>query len=364
MAKNYYDILGVSKNASEEEIKKAFRKLAHKYHPDKSGGNEKKFKEINEAYQVLSDPEKRKQYDRFGQTFEQTGANSGFQGFEGFGDFAGFTDAFSGEGRGGVEFDLGDIFSNFFGRQKTSRQKPKGRDIEVDIAISFKEMITGTEKTITLNKKSICSRCSGSGAEPKSKFKICPTCNGTGQLEEMKQTFFGVFKTTSLCPSCQGEGRLPEKKCQQCRGQGVIQKMEEIKIKVPAGINDNETIKISGKGEAIKNGIAGDLYVNIHIIPDKKFKRSGYNIETKKYINLTQAILGDKVEVETPLNTVKLKIPAGTEPGTKFKLKGKGVPYLRGLGKGDLIVEIAVKIPSRLTSEQKKLIKLLQKEGL
>ncbi|MBT4277851.1 molecular chaperone DnaJ [Candidatus Falkowbacteria bacterium] len=363
MSKDYYKILGVQKGASEDEIKKAFRALAHKYHPDKKGGDEAKFKEANEAYQVLSDKEKRSQYDQFGQTFENAQAGGGFHGFEGFRDFSGFASGFSGD-KGGVEFDLGDVFSDFFNGQRGAGRQRKGRDIEVDVTISFEEMITGTEKTIELAKNTTCSKCSGSGAEPGTKMKTCATCHGKGQTEQIKQTILGAFKTATVCSNCKGEGQIPEKKCSKCHGNGIIKESEKIKIKIPAGIHDNGTIRVVGKGEAIKSASSGDLYINVHITQNRKFQRINYDIKTKKYINLSQAILGDKIEIDTPIGTVKLKVPDGTVSGKQFKLRGKGIPHLRGFGIGDLIVEIDVKIPDKLTRQQKKLVKELRDEGL
>ncbi|NCF75138.1 MAG: molecular chaperone DnaJ [Xanthomonadaceae bacterium] len=359
---NYYKVLGVEKNASQDEIKKAFRKLAHKYHPDKKGGDEKKFKEINEAYQVLSDINKRKQYDQFGSSFNQ-GAPGGGAGFSGFSGFEGFSNGFHNVNQEDFEFDLGDIFSDFFGGGRAKRAK-RGRDIEVDIEIDFIDMMTGIEKTIRLSRNVVCPRCSGSGAEPGARMIICPVCNGRGKIEQIKNTIFGSIRTQSVCPRCKGEGKIPEKKCTQCKGVGVIKDIEEIKVKIPAGINNNETIKISGKGEAIKGGLAGDCYVNIHIRPNIKFKRVDYNLETTKQIKLSQAILGDKIEIETPLERVRMKIPSGTQSGREFILRGKGIPYLRGFGKGNLIVKIIVKIPDKLTFKQKRLIKEIREEGL
>jgi len=358
MSKDYYKILGVDKNASEEEIKKAFRKLAHQHHPDKAGGDEAKFKEINEAYQVLGDKDKRAQYDQYGQTFEQAqnGGGGGFSGFEGFSGF--------GQGQGGAEFDFGDIFSDFFGGGGRQQRQKRGRDIEVDATIDFVESITGTEKHIELSKNTTCDVCSGSGADPSGKMKTCPTCHGRGQVEQIRNTILGAIRTASTCPECKGEGQIPEKKCSKCHGAGVVKETEKIKVKIPAGIPDKGTIRVSGKGEAVKGGASGDLYINIHIRKDSRFSRENYDIKTQKRINLTQAILGDKVEVETPTGNIKLKIPEGTQSGKEFRLKGKGIPHLRGFGKGDLIVKVVVKIPENLSGKQKRLIKELGEEGL
>ncbi|MEA2065274.1 MAG: molecular chaperone DnaJ [Patescibacteria group bacterium] len=363
MQKDYYNILGVNKSSSADEIKKAFRKLAHKYHPDKKGGDETKFKEINEAYQVLSNPQKKQQYDQFGQTFDQTQAGGeGFSGFDDFSGFSGFNSGFS--SGGGVEFDLGDILGDFFGGGRKTGRAARGRDIQADITIEFLEMITGAEKEIEIFKNSVCDNCGGTGDDPKSEQKICSTCNGKGEIKKMRQTMFGSMATSAICPDCNGEGKIASKKCEVCKGTGVIKEKEKIKIKIPMGINEGESIRISGKGEAIKKGAAGDLYIVIHIRQGTEFLRVGDDINTVKLIKLTQAILGDKIEVDTPEGKVKLKIPEGIESGTEFRLRGKGIPHLRGFGRGDLIIKIIITIPKRLTRAQKKIIKELEKEGL
>lgn len=362
MSEDYYNTLGVDKNASADEIKKAFRKLAHKYHPDKKGGDEKKFKEINGAYQVLSNPQKRKQYDQFGQTFDQPQSGGGSDGFSGFEGFSGFNSGFS--SGDGVEFDLGDILGDFFGGNKKTGRTAKGRDIQADMTIEFLEMITGVEKEIEILKNSVCDNCGGTGADSKSEQKICSTCSGKGEIKKIRQTMFGAMQTSSVCPDCNGEGKIASKKCGICRGTGVIEKKEKIEIKIPAGINDGETIRLSGKGEATKKGEAGDLYIIIRIKPDAEFTRVNDDIKTVKRIKLTQAILGDKIEIDTPEGKVRLKIPEGMESGTDFCLRSKGVPHLRSFGRGDLIIKVIVTIPKRLTRAQKKLVKELEKEEL
>ncbi len=364
MKKDFYNILGVNKSASAEEIKKAFRKLAHKYHPDKKGGDEAKFKEINEAYQILSNPQKKQQYDQFGQTFDQAqaGGGGGFSsGFDGFSGFSGFNSGFSsGES---VEFDLGDILGDFFGGGRSGRTA-RGRDIQADITIEFLEMITGVEKEIEIFKNSVCANCNGTGADPRSEQKICSTCDGKGEIRKTRQTIFGAMATSAICPDCGGEGKTAAKKCDVCKGSGVIKEKEKIKIKIPAGINDDETIKISEKGEAVKKGAAGDLYIVVRVKQDSGFIRVNDDIRTVKRIKLTQAILGDKIEVDTPEGKVRLKIQEGMESGTEFRLRGKGVPHLRGFGRGDLIIKVIITIPKRLTRQQKKIVKELEKEKL
>ncbi len=362
--KDYYQILGVSRDASLEEIKKAFRKLAHKYHPDKEGGDEEKFKEINEAYQVLSDEKKRRQYDQFGRTFEGAEAGGGFQGF---GDFADFfrQGNFQGNGFG---FDFGDIFSDFFSGGERSGashfSRARGKDIQIDLTIDFLEAITGTEREVELEKNSLCPHCQGSGAEPGKGFEKCSFCQGTGKIEKVQRTILGSFRTVSPCPHCQGTGKVPKEKCSVCGGTGIKREKEKIKIKIPAGVNEGDTLKVAGKGEAAPGGVVGDLYVTIHLTPHKDFTRQGFDLFTKREITFSQAVLGDKIEVNTPFGPVKLKIPAGTRGGTKFRLRGKGVPRLRGLGKGDLYVEVEIKVPQKLTAEQKKILKELQQVGL
>ncbi|MEA2088820.1 MAG: molecular chaperone DnaJ [Patescibacteria group bacterium] len=358
---DYYKILGVEKNASQDEIKKAFRKLAHKYHPDKKHGDEKKFKEINEAYQTLSNESKRKQYDQFGSSFSQ--GNMGGGNYSGFGGASGFSGGFHNAGQSDFEFDLGDIFSDFFGGRQTGKTS-RGRDIEVDTEIDFVDMMTGIEKIVKLKKNIVCPKCSGSGAEPGTKMKICSVCDGKGKTEQIRNTIFGAVRTASVCSECKGDGKIPERKCRQCGGLGIIEDVEEMKIKIPAGINNGSAIKMPGKGEAVRGGYSGDCYINVHIRPSDKFKRANYNLETTKQIKLTQAILGDKIEIETPLEKVRMKIPSGTRSGKKFVLRGKGVPHLRGFGKGDLIIEVVVKIPDRLNFKQKRLIKEIREQGL
>lgn len=365
MAKDYYAILGASKGDSEEEIKKAFRKKAHIYHPDKKGGDEAKFKEINEAYQVLSDKEKRAQYDQYGQTFEQAQQQGGGAGFGGgFGGFQGGFGGFGQGGQGGVEFDFGDVFSDFFGGgQKQQRQK-RGRDIEVDVRIDFVDMITGVDKVVELNKTVTCKKCDGSGADSAYGMNTCKTCHGQGQIEQIRNTILGAIRTATTCPDCHGEGNIPERKCSVCHGAGVVRETEKITVKIPAGIDDGETIRITGKGEAIKGGQTGDIFINARVNKNAKFVRDDQDIRTTKHISLTQGILGDKVDIEIPTGNLILKIPEGTQSGKEFRLRGKGIPSLRGFGKGDLIVEVVVNIPDKLNGKQKKLIKELQDLGL
>jgi len=361
MANDYYNILGISKEASDDEIKKAYRKLAHKYHPDKAGGDEKKFKEINEAYQVLSDKTKRAQYDQFGQTFGQGGPSGGAgQGFGGF-DFSGFDfNQANGGNFGGVDFE--DIFSNIFGGGKQgASQKNRGQDIQVDLEITFEEMVNGTQKKVNLYKSVKCDRCGGTGGEPGAKIKNCPTCHGTGQVQKTTRSFFGSFSQVSVCPECKGEGKIYEKKCTKCGGDGRVKEQQEVVIDVPAGIINGQTISIQGAGEVgERNAAPGDLYVLIHVLPHKKFHREGINILSTEEINFSTAALGGEIEIETISGKLILKIPSGTQSGEIFRIKNKGINEIRGHGKGHHLVKIIVKVPRRLSREQKKLIKELK----
>jgi len=347
MAKDYYKILGVDKGVSKDELKKAYRKLAHQYHPDKAGGDEAKFKEINEAYRVLSDDTKRQQYDQFGQTFE--GAGPGFGGFSGFQGFGG--------GGQGFEFDLGDIFGEVFGGGRARTRARQGRDMQIDLDIPFRDAVFGAEKTIKISRDQVCDKCKGNGAEPGSKIDTCKTCGGSGQ--EYRNVGFGI-RMPSVCTACRGKGQIIEKKCAQCHGQGVIKKQTELKVKIPAGIDNGQTIRLSGEGEAIQGGVAGDLYVNVVVLPEIGFQRDGYNIINTKLISYATAALGGKVGVETIDGPVALKIPSGTPSGKVFVLKGKGVPHLNGHGRGNHLVEIKVKVPTKLSRKQKKLLEQLE----
>jgi molecular chaperone DnaJ len=369
MSKNYYNILGISKEANDEEIKKAYRKLAHKYHPDKSGGDEAKFKEINEAYQVLSDKQKRTQYDQFGTSFDQHGA--GEQGFGGF-DFSGFTG-----GQNGFNFEFGedsggfgDIFGDLFGggRQRSRRQE-RGNDVSVDVEITLEEAAVDTEKEINIYLSSICPKCEGSGAEKGSSVKLCKTCGGSGQIRKEKRTILGTFSQVEICQDCMGTGEEPEKNCSKCGGDGKAKESKKIKIKIPAGIANGQTIRLSGQGEAgfrPKGGksSSGDLYITIHIKTHLLFKRDDDNIIYNLEINFTQAALGDKISIPTLSDEVFLKIPAGIQSGEIIRLKEKGLPHLQRHGKGDMLVIIKIIIPKNISKKQKQLLEELKKDGL
>lgn len=346
MSKNYYEILGVSKNSSKEEIKKAFHKLAHKHHPDK-GGDENKFKEINEAYQILSDDKKRAQYDNFGSGFNGGGAN--WNGFD-FSDFA--------QGQG-VNFDFGDIFSDFFNQGRPKQRR--GRDISVDIEISFAESVFGTDRKILINKISKCDECQGEGGTD---IKKCATCDGKGKINEMRRSFIGTFATVKECSDCYGSGKKASKPCSKCKGEGVYKKDEEINIKIPSGINNQEMIRLSSKGEAIPHGINGDLYIKVHVEKHPVFSRLEDNLTTTLPIKISESLLGSEQVIEL-LDGSKLtiKIPSGITSGEILKVKGKGVP-IDNNKTGDLLVKIIINIPQKLSKRAKKLVEELKEEGL
>ncbi|MBP9489389.1 molecular chaperone DnaJ [Candidatus Saccharibacteria bacterium] len=364
---DYYDVLGVKKDASPEELKKAFRKKAVKLHPDK-GGDEKAFKELNEAYEVLKDKDKRKRYDQFGHA--GVGNNAGGSGgnpFEGFGGFGGAQNVNFDFGAGGFGDIFGDIFGSGFGSQSSNRsKKPRGRDIEVDLTISFKESVFGTETEISLNIDDECEHCKGSGAEPGYGMKTCPDCNGKGQQTRVIQTLFGPIHQSTTCATCGGKGKVPEKDCTVCNGSGISRKRQDIKLKIPAGINDGSTIRLNGRGEAIKGGDKGDLYVNIRVRADKRFTREGDLILSEETISMIDAALGAEIEVQTIDGPVTMKVPAGTQSHTDFKLSNHGIPHLKGERRGAHIVTIIVETPTKLNKKQKQLLEEFKtiKKGL
>ncbi len=368
--KDYYQILGVARSASKEDIKKAYRNLAHKYHPDKAGGNEEKFKEINEAYHILIDDSKRAEYDRYGRVFNgnggfsaQGGPASGwdFSGFD-FGDID-FRD-FSAQGGPASGWDLGDIFGDILGFGARGRTRVKrGRDISIDLEISFEEAVFGVERKVVLTKLSVCEKCKGKGAEEGVNFKTCPVCQGSGKIHETKRSFFGTFTSLNECSNCHGRGRVPEKKCPACRGEGAFPKSEEVKIKIPAGMEDGQMIKLSGQGEAMPYGISGDLYVKIHSRPHPLFRREGNNLVMNLDVRLSDALLGGEKEIKTLDGAIKLNVPVGIDSGEILRVRGKGIPYGSG-SRGDLLIKIVIKTPKRLSSRVKKIIEDLKKEGI
>ncbi|MFA4930516.1 MAG: molecular chaperone DnaJ [Patescibacteria group bacterium] len=363
MSEDYYKILGVSKSASEGEIKKAYRKLAHKYHPDKGGGKagEEKFKKINEAYRVLSDPAKRSSYDQFG----SAGFRGGGAGAGGFnpGDFGG---AYT-PGGFKVDFDfgddLGDIFDVFFGGgarrgSRAARQNQRGSDIRQVLEVEFKEAVFGREVEVEMEKMIKCEQCGGTGAKGK-KMADCSTCDGKGQVESVSQTVFGSFRQVQVCPQCQGKGRVPKEKCQDCGGEGRRRGRVRETLAVPAGVEDGMVLRLKGKGQAaLAGGDDGDLLVQIKVKTDSYFRREGQNVKTENHINFTQAVLGDVVKIRTLDGEYDLRIPAGTQSQTEFKLPDQGVPFLGNESKrGDHLVNIIVDIPQKITREEKDLIK-------
>lgn len=355
MAKDYYQILDIDKKASKDDIKKAFRKLAHKYHPDKGGGSEEKFKEINEAYGVLSDDKKRAEYDSYGRVFSNGSTGNGQGGpFSGF-DFSGATaEGFEG-------FDLGDIFGDFFngGRQRTHR----GRDISIDIEIDFKEAIFGIRRKVLIQKTVRCDECSGSGAKKGTKLTTCEQCNGQGSIREVKKSFIGAFSVNRSCEKCQGKGKTPKEKCPTCFGIGIVKKQQEIVVDIPTGIENGEMIRLPEEGEAVASGPAGDLYVKIHVKKDARFHREGNNIVTTLNIKLSDALLGGEYRVETLDGNLKLKIPENISFGEILRIKGKGVPIDK-TRRGDLHIKINIILPKKLSRKAKKMIEDLKQEGV
>ncbi|HET8991790.1 MAG TPA: molecular chaperone DnaJ [Candidatus Saccharimonadales bacterium] len=348
MAKrDYYEVLGVSKDASADEIKKAFRRAAVEHHPDR-GGDEQKFKEINEAYEVLKDEQKRKRYDQFGHAGVGNGGGNPFGG--------------SASGYQNINFDfgdlgLGDIFSSFFGGNAggPSRQT-RGRDVEAAVEIGFEEAVFGTEKEISLTMDDTCEHCKGSRTEPGYELKNCDQCGGSGQVVSVTRTIFGNIQQASLCPKCKGSGKIPEKACSVCRGKGTMNRRQEITLKIPAGIDDGATIRLREHGEAIANGPKGDLYINVRVKPHKRFTREGDIILSEEHVSMVDAALGTEIEVETVDGPVRMKVPAGTQSASDFKLSSHGVPHIRGGSRGPHIVTLIVDTPTKLTKKQTELL--------
>ncbi len=347
--RDYYEILGVSKDASADEIKKSFRRAAIEHHPDR-GGDEAKFKEINEAYEILKDPAKRQRYDQFGHA--GVGGNQG--GGSGFGGFDGYQN---------VNFDfgdlgLGDIFSSFFGGGSAHSQQPnRGRDIETKVEIDFEQAIFGTEVELSLNLEDTCDHCKGTTAEPGHDLKTCATCGGSGQVVRVTRTVFGNIQQASVCPTCHGRGKIPEKVCSVCHGKGTQVKRQKINLKIPAGIDDGATIRLREHGAAIAGGSKGDLYVNIRVKPHKQLTREGDLILSDEHIDIVTAALGGEIEVNTVDGPVTMKIPAGTQSHSDFKLSSHGVPHMRGNTRGAHIVTVIVDTPTRLNKQQQDLLK-------
>ncbi len=350
--RDYYEILGAQKGASADELKKAFRKKAIEFHPDKEGGDEAKFKEVNEAYEVLKDSSKRQRYDQFGHA-GVGGNGGGGNPFEGFGGGQGQEMHFD-FGDGG----LGDLFSSFFGGNSNTgrRQSSKGRDVETDIEISFEEAVFGTEVDLGLNLNDTCDHCKGTTAEPGHELETCSQCKGSGQIVQLMRTVFGNIQQAATCPKCSGKGKVPEKICTHCKGSGTEKKKQKIGLKVPAGIDDGATIRLREHGEAVANGQKGDLYVNVRVKPHKKFIREGDLILSQEHVDMVGASLGTEIEVETVDGPIKMKVPAGTQSGVDFKLSNHGVTHLRKETRGAHIVTIVVDTPTKLSKKQKKLL--------
>lgn len=366
MAKrDYYEVLGISKGASDDEIKKAFRRKAVEHHPDKTGGDDTAFKEINEAYEVLKDSSKRQRYDQFGHAgvggASGGGGGNPFEGFSGFG------------GQGGQEmhFDfgdlgLGDILGSFFGGgqggQRRGQRQARGNDVETAIELNFEEAVFGTEKKLQIKLEDECSHCKGTTAEPGYELKECSTCKGSGQVVKVMRTVFGNIQQAAICSDCKGTGKIPEKECSVCNGKGTERKNQEISLKIPSGIDDGATIRLREHGEAIANGPKGDLYIHIRVKPDKNFTREGDLILSQEHVGMVDAALGVEIKVNTVDGPIKMKIPAGTQSGTDFKLSGHGVPRLRSDQRGAHIVTIIVDTPTKLSKNQKEILKNFKSE--
>ena len=351
--RDYYEVLGVSRGASEDEIKKAYKKMARKYHPDLNPGDksaEEKFKEVNEAYEVLSDADKKARYDQYG----HAGVDPNF----GAGGFGGGFD-------GGFDFgDLGDIFGSFFGggfgggRRTNPNAPQRGESIRMSIAISFEEAAFGCEKEVTVERYETCDTCHGSGCAPGTSPEVCPDCHGTGTVQVRRQTPMGVFATSAPCAKCGGKGRIIHQPCKDCRGSGMVRKKKTIQASIPAGIDNGQTISIRGQGNAGKNGgPAGDLLITITVRPHELFRREGTSVLCEAPITFTQAVLGAELEIPTIDGKVKYTLPEGTQSGTTFRLKGKGIPSLNGRGRGDQYVTVYIETPRNLNKEQKEALK-------
>lgn len=355
MNKDYYQILGLEKGASKEDVKKAFRKMAAKYHPDKQTGDEEKYKEVTEAYAVLGDDKKKAEYDTYGHAFN----NSGGGGFGGF-NWADFAQQGGGFNAGGFEFDISDIFENFgFGG---GRRPERGRDVSIDINLTFNESIFGVTRKVLLTKNNTCTFCEGSGAKAGTEKVSCTTCGGNGKIRETRQSVMGSFSTVRECSDCRGTGKIPKEKCEHCSGAGVARTQEEISIKVPAGIQNGEVIRMTGRGEAISSGQPGDLYIKVHVEAHKTIRREGATLYSNLPIKLTDALLGSNYRIETLDGTFEIKIPAGIAHGELIRIKERGVPGERG--RGDFMVKVSIEMPKKLSRKAQKLVEELKEEGI
>ena len=352
--RDYYEVLGIQKGASEDEIKKAYKKLARKYHPDMNPGDkeaEEKFKEVNEANEVLSDPEKKARYDQFGFAGVDPNYGAGAGGAGGFG--------------GGFDFgDLGDIFGSFFGggfgggQRRNPNAPQRGESIRASVSVSFTDAAFGCEKSVTLERSEMCGTCKGNGCAPGTTPEVCPDCHGTGTVQVRRQTPMGVFASNGPCRKCGGTGRLIHQPCPDCRGGGTVRKRKTIQVTIPAGIDHGQTISLRGQGNAGKNGgPAGDLLITVMVQPHDLFRRDGVDVFCEAPINFTQAVLGAELEIPTIDGKVKYSIPEGTQTGTVFRLKGKGIPVLNGRGRGDQYVTVTIETPRNLNKEQKEALR-------
>lgn len=364
MAKDYYAILGVAKSASQDEIKKAYRKLAHTHHPDKQGGNEAKFKEINEAYSVLGDQTKRSQYDQFGQTFQ-----GGGQGFGGFSSQGGPASGFDFSQFGGQGFDFGganfeDLFTDIFTGGRGRSREARGADVQVDVEITFEEMVRGVKKDIPLRTHIACTVCQGTGGKPGSKESTCSTCQGHGQVRKEMRTMLGVFAQMQRCDACRGRGKTYADVCTPCQGSGRVKKDRTLTVTIPAGIEDGQALSLTGEGEAGEGGTrAGDLFVVVHVRPHETLVRRGDDILSSVPVSFAKLVLGGKAEVPTLNGQLTIKIPAGTEPGEVFRLKGEGIPKLSRFGRGDQLVTIRLAVPKKPSAALKKALEELETLG-
>ena len=348
--RDYYEVLGVKKDATADEIKKAYRKLTKENHPDLPPGDkacEERFKEANEAYEILSDEEKRKKYDQYGHAAFDPNAGFGAGGFDGFGGFGGFGDIFS------------DIFGGFGGSTRSNPNAPRrGESVRATVNISFEEAAFGCKKEVTVAKVETCSDCKGTGCAPGTTPEICPDCKGTGSVTVSQRTPFGMMQSSTQCSKCRGTGRIIHQPCKTCRGMGAVRRQHKVEVNIPAGIDDGQTISKPGGGNAgVNGGPAGDLLVSVIVRPHARFERDGTSVLLDQEISYAQAVLGAEVEVPTLDGKVKLTIPEGTQPGAVFRLRGKGIPYLRGSGRGDQFVTVSIKVPKNLTGSQKELLR-------
>ncbi len=362
--RDYYEVLGVQKTATDEELKKAYRKLAKKYHPDANPDNkeeaEAKFKEVNEAYEILSDPQKRKMYDQFGHS-GSNGYSNDFSGFSGFDGFSGFGGG-NGSGFGGVEFDMNDIFSSFFGggRRANKNGPVRGRDLKVKVEITFEEAAFGVIKEITINRDEVCDSCGGTCCKKGTQKVNCDVCGGTGQVRRTSSSILGMFSSVTTCEKCGGTGKVPSNPCPDCKGRGVVRKQKRIKVSIPAGIDNGQIISLDGEGEpGLRGGPRGNLYITVSVKRHEIFTRKGDSIFCDVHVSFSQAALGAIIDVPVLNGTERYDLAEGTQTGSIFTLKGKGIKNVNGRGYGDLYFTIIVDIPKRLNSEQRELIKKL-----